>query len=490
MLAVALLAGCGAGGDKPALNPVVAENARPGTDAWQLGRLGFLTSDAKVRQVEGYASATSVNKGEPIAFQVSVNLAQTVTANIYRMGWYGGLGGRLMAHLDPVPATRQRSCAPEKQIGLVDCAWPATFTYTVPDTWTSGVYLVTLTNEQKYQSYLTFVVRDDQRTADLLYQQSVTTYQAYNDYPVGTGKGLYEFNSFGAKVPATTTIRAAKVSFDRPYADGNGSGQFGGNSWNWERYYIGWLEKSGYDVTYSTDLDTHANGARLLAFKGFLSVGHDEYWSDPMRNAVTAARDAGVGLGFFGANTGYWQVRFEPSARGVANRVMVCYKDAARDPVKGGTATALWRDPPLGRPEQTLVGVQYTSHLVNDGVGSIYLVQSSDSWVWQGSGFVDGTEIPGVLGYETDRLMPEYPAPASQSYTTLSRSFVIDVAGTHETSSSAVYQAPSGAWVFASGTNHWSFGLGKPGVTSPGVERATTNVLDRFLSTGSTRRPG
>ena len=138
-------------------------------------------------------------------------------------------------------------------------------------------------------------------------------------------------------MPATRSVRAAKVSFDRPYSDGYGSGQLAGNAWSWERYYIGWLEKSGYDVTYSTNLDTHTNGARLLDFKGFLSVGHDEYWSKAMVNAATTARDYGVNLGFFGSNTAYWQVRFEPSAAGVANRVMICYKGAALDPVKDAT---------------------------------------------------------------------------------------------------------------------------------------------------------
>ena len=190
------------------------------------------------------------------------------------------------------------------------------------------MYLALLTNAQNYQSYITFVVRDDARTADLLYQQSVTTYQAYNNYPAdgATGKSLYDFNSYGATVASTGAKRAAKVSFDRPYADGYGSGQFGGNSWNWERYYIGWLEQNGYDVAYSTNLDTHSSGARLLNFKGFLSVGHDEYWSKAMLDNVTAARNAGVNLGFFGSNTAYWQVRFEQSAGGVANRVMVCIR--------------------------------------------------------------------------------------------------------------------------------------------------------------------
>lgn len=483
-LMLALFTACTGGGQGKTSNPIVTENQLAGTDAWQLGRPGFSIGTDEEGQVKGYASLTSVNKGGDIAFPVSVNPSQQVSADIYRMGWYGGLGGRLMAQLGSVTGTHQRRCAPDRKTGIVDCAWSPTFTYTVPDDWTSGIYLVVLTNAAKYQGYITFVVRDDGRKADLLYQQSVTTYQAYNNYPLGTGKGLYEFNSFGAEVPATGTVRAAMVSFDRPYTDGYGSGQFAGNSWNWERYYTGWLEHSGYDVTYSTDLDTHRDGARLRDAKAFLSVGHDEYWSKPMVDAAYAARDAGVNLGFFGSNTAYWQVRFEPSAAGVADRVMVCYKDAAKDPVQGPTTTVLWRDPPVNRPEQALVGVQYTTHLKDNGDGSAYIVQNSKNWVWKGTGFVEETRISGIVGYETDRVMPEFPHPDNQSYVTLSRSPVTDVGGGPEMASSAVYQAKSGAWVFASGTNHWSFGLGMPGVTNAGIQRATANVLDRFVSGG------
>src|SRR5207249_5731797 len=110
------------------------------------------------------------------------------------------------------------------------------------------------------------------------------------------------------------------------------------------------------------DVDTHSNGSRLLRYRGFLEVGHDEYWTRQMYDAVVAARDAGVNLAFFSANPIYWQVRLEPSSRGMPNRVMDCYKDAAVDPVSDPSLkTIKWRDPSVNRPEQTLVGVQYTS---------------------------------------------------------------------------------------------------------------------------------
>jgi hypothetical protein len=122
------------------------------------------------------------------------------------------------------------------------------------------------------------------------------------------------------------------------------------------------MEKSGYDVSYQTDLDTHTDGSRLLNYRGFLSVGHDEYWSKPMRDAVVAARDAGVNLGFFGANAIYTQVRFEPSSTGVPNRVQVVYRSATIDPEPDpALKTVNWRDPILNHPDQDVVGVQFTS---------------------------------------------------------------------------------------------------------------------------------
>src|SRR5205085_5613203 len=179
-------------------------------------------------------------------------------------------------------------------------------------------------------------LRDDGRKSDILFQQAVATYQAYNNYPDGTGKSLYDSGSNG---PLTTlgTQRAVKVSFDRPYTytDHTGAGEF----LRWELYFVRWLERSGYDVSYSTDLDTHASGSRLLNYKGFLSVGHDEYWSKAMRDAAEAARDAGHNLAFFGGNDVFWQIRLESSAGGVPNRVITCYKNAAIDPIQGATTT-------------------------------------------------------------------------------------------------------------------------------------------------------
>jgi hypothetical protein len=454
-------------------NSVVTENQQPGSSAWQLSK----TADDINGQIKGYASATSVLQGSSINIYVSVNPAQSFTIDVYRIGWYGGLGGRQRLHAGPITGATQPACPADATTGMIACSWAASYTVAVASDWTSGVYLAELTNAAGYQNYVDFVVRDG-RPAAFLYQQGVNTYEAYNNYPNDglTGKSLYDYNSNGANT-VVGSKRAAKVSFDRPYSN-DGSGLF----LNWDIQTIRWLERSGYDITYSTDVDTHVNGAELLNHKAFISAGHNEYWSMEMYNAVQSARDAGINLAFFGANAIYRQIRYEASAAGVANRVVVGYKDASVDPVQGPTTTIAWRD--VGRPEQTLIGIQFTSD-VNWGNNVGYVVTNSPQWAYAGTGFHNGDVVPGLVGYEMDRFMPDYPAPNAITQTLLSQSPFTDSTGLSDYSNSSIYQAPSGAWVFATGTMSWGWGLDNyntGGQTAdPRIQQTTATVLNAFL---------
>ena len=470
-------------------NPIVAENAHAGTRAWQWQNDPDAAAAATDTggQIKAYASATSVNVGGELTLHVSVSPAQGYRVKVYRLGWYGGLGGRLMTTLDGLSGTPQPPCVPEAGSGLIECDWAAGPTLHVPTTWTSGVYLAVLVNDARYATYSTFVVRDDERRSDLLFQQSVTTYQAYNNYPADgvTGKSLYDSNSLGATTVAGTR-RAVAVSFDRPYSGLAGAGQL----FDWEIRGLRWLERSGYDVSYSTDVDTHEHPERLLEHRAFLSVGHDEYWSGAMFDGAERARDAGVSLAFLGGNDVYWQVRFAPSSAGVPDRVMVCYKDAAVDPVTGASTTVRFRDPPVRRPEQTLLGVMFTG-VQQGGFGGVYsplVVAAADSWAWAGTGAVDGDGIPGIVGYEADRRFPTVAGPVTRGPQVLlsSSTFPTGGAGT-DVSNSSVYQAPSGAWVFAAGTIAWVRGLDDwNGRTDadPRVQGLTANVLGRMIAAG------
>jgi hypothetical protein len=203
-----------------------------------------------------------------------------------------------------------------------------------------------------------------------------------------------------------------------------------------------------------------------------------------MFNAAQNARDAGVGLAFFGADSVHWQARLEASAAGVANRVLVCYRYSALDPVQGPTTTLQWRDPLLNRPEQILKGVMYTSE-VAWGSNVPYVVTNSSQWAYLGTGMKDGDSVAGIVGYEMDRFMPNYTAPTAISQTLLSNSPFTDTTGAADYSNSSLYQAPSKAWVFASGTMSWSWALDNTwttALTDPRIQQITATILNAFLS--------
>jgi hypothetical protein len=461
------------------LSPVAIENQQPGSGNWAMW-VGGMPADDVNKQIKGYASATSVNKGDSITFYVSAAPVQTYTIDVYRMGYYQGLGGRLLLRSVPLQGVQQPLCPADLNTGLIECNWSASYTLAVPTDWTSGIFLAKLTSAAGFQNWITFVVRDDARTAGLLYAQPVNTYQAYNNYPNdnATGKSLYPFNSFGAPT-LSGTARAVKVSWNRPYAD-RGAGQF----FNWESYFVRWIERSGYDVKYVTSVDTHQRSDRLLGSKGFLSIAHDEYYSKEMYDGLETARAGRVHLAFFGANGVYWQVRFEPSPlTGVADRVMVGYKDRATDPVQGPTTTVQFRDPFINRPEQTLMGVQFNGQIAFDAPKAPFVVKNSLSWVYTGTGVRDGDQIPGIVGYEMDGSTASAPLPNAigATYEILSESPYTDSGGAPLVSNATIYQAPSGAWVFGAGTTGWAYGLDLDGTVDPRIQRLTSNILDRFV---------
>ena len=188
-------------------NIITDENARPGTDRWQL-------RSSPSADVAAYASATSVAPGETIRFFVSI-ADPKFQIEIFRMGWYGGLGGRRMTDVVERAGGTQPMPTPDTD-GMIHCQWSESYALAIPSGWVSGVYLAKITGKpSEKQNYVIFVVRDE-RAADLLFQCSVTTYQAYNNWG---GKSLYAFNSTGTP--------ARKVSFDRPYSFSSGPGAAG-----------------------------------------------------------------------------------------------------------------------------------------------------------------------------------------------------------------------------------------------------------------------
>jgi hypothetical protein len=484
-------------------NPVRAENRRPGTADWLLAR------PASAREIEGYASACSVNTGESI--QLFVNTAASeFTLEVFRLGWYAGLGARRAFGPLTLPGRQQAMPVMDPASGLIDCDWVASCTLQTRGAdddagWPSGVYLVRLTAAGSgAQSYIVFVVRDDQRAAELLVQLPFTTYQAYNGWG---GKSLYHWGSSDGE-------RASAVSFNRPYAanaqnpaaaGGMGAGElltnvqphperYGPPNAGWDINMLRWLEREGFDASYGTNLDTHAAPPSVQRHNAWLSIGHDEYWSSQMRRHVEAARDAGLNLGFFSANTAYWQVRLQASpATGAADRVMVCHKKAKRDRDADGDAarvTDKFRSAAVGRPEEQLIGVMYTA----DPVQGDIVVRDAGHWAFAGTGLKPGERLSGLLGYEVDcvqgGLVPGLSLLAESPWTAM------DDPTRQGVAHMSVYTAPSGATVFAAGTIQWAWGLDDFNVPAlrtsrlnPAAQQITRNVLARLRRRSSSRDP-
>jgi hypothetical protein len=246
-----------------------------------------------------------------------------------------------------------------------------------------------------------------------------------------------------------------------------------------------WLESQGLPVAYSTDLDLHRGTSTLEARRMFLSVGHDEYYSTAMRRALEKALSNGVSLAFFGANDMYRHIRFESSALG-ADRVQVNYKNAD-DPIfrtERSEVTTQWREWPLREPEQALLGAQYECNPVRIA----WVPTMEPAWLFRETGFRSGDDVPNMVGYEYDRVMPGYPRP--DGVIRVARS-PLRCSGRASEANSTFYVAPSGAAVFDAGTLWMTCALGPGGCNHPRdprmkpdarVQRMARNLIDAMLS--------
>jgi len=351
-------------------------------------------------QIEGYASLTSVNVGGQISFMVNVSAAAQYTMQIYRMGYYGGTGGRLMQDLGTLTGSPQPACPRVTTItnfGLTECNWTAAYTLTVPTTWTSGNYLVKLIrSDDKLESYMTFVVRNDAGAADLVLSMDVSTWQAYNMWG-GSGNGNVGYDLYGEFNDTTyntiSSQRAHAVSFNRPYLDQSET-DGAGNFFLWDYPMIRWLESQGYNVTYATDVDLETNPGLLSGRKALLNTGHDEYYSDNMRTNLQGYINGGAHMGFFSANNVYNRIRWSNDGSGQPYRTVICYKDATLDPQS--PPTIQWRSLSPPQPENAILGVMQngTSNdrpfevynagswvLCGEGLGELHLGEPGDEWI-------------------------------------------------------------------------------------------------------------
>ena len=474
--------------DAPIVSPVACENTKPGNPESEWG-----ISGAGSNTIQGFATEMSVNVGETEGFKVDTP-ASSYRLDIYRMGYYGGLGARKVATVDPTVINNQPNCLTNSSTGLVDCGnWTRNAAWTVPPDAVSGVYFAKLvrTDGTAGSSHVFFVVRNDSSGSKLLFQTSDTTWQAYNTYG---GNSLYVGSPAG---------RAYKVSYNRPFTTrGTGPEDF---VFNAEYPMVRWLESNGYDVSYSSGADTDRRGAELLEHKTFLSVGHDEYWSGQQRANVEAARAAGVNLAFFSGNEIFWKTRWENSidASGTPYRTLVSYKETHAnqviDPQDPPTWTGTWRDPRFsppadgGRPENALSGTIFTANCCDMDM----VVGSADGKMrfWRNTRVANlaanATTTVGtnIVGYEWDEDADNGSRPPGLirlSQTTGGAQVLQDYGSTYAggtaTHSMTLYRAASGALVFGAGSVQWAWALDSnhdrgSGAADAAAQQATVNLF-------------
>ena len=468
---VGLLLGCGpnllnfansgtshdAGSTSLSVNPVLQENSLPGDPGWRSG------ASADPLDLGLYVSTESAGAGEPVQIYVSSSKSGTGVAEVFRIGHYGGAGARRVWSSDSLTLTPQPPCPPLSGTALVECDWTPTVTFTVGQSWLSGVYAVRVRRSDGTRAFTPFVVRDGRR-AELLLETTFATDQAYNGWG---GESLYKDNA--GIMPRG---RATMVSFNRPYYDADGLGRFAGRALD----FVQFVERTGYDVTYATNLDFLRNGHLLDNVGALVIAGHDEYWPAEERAAVDAAIARGTSLAYFGADGGYWRIRVGPDAHGRPLRTIICFKGIDGDPQPGSTVR--YRDPPNAQPENALFGIMYGSYLT---VRFPLWVSDAESWLFEGTGVSAGDRFLDLVGTEYDDrhrngLTPPGLEVAGQSP-------VVTAEAVPDVSEFASRDLPDGGIVFSAGSIDWAAGLSSdPAVYDARVERIARNVLERALS--------
>jgi hypothetical protein len=507
--------------------------------------------------VTGYCWPQSVEPGGRVGLHLSSSGGRRVSIEVARIGIERTVviaDATVEADEHPTPT----------DASATGCNWPAALTIEVDPNWQSGYYEVVLEIDvggKRRRDHAFFVVRPEvgAPNAPILLVLSTNTWHAYNDFggwnlytgattvslqrPMSRGY-LDKPPGAGRRVTTThppdpqmaTHVGYLRLNHLSPYA--------GSAGWpDWELPFVQWAEREGYafDVATNADLDDNpgllVNGESSQPGAGYrlmLSVGHDEYWSGPMRDAVETFIARGGNVAFFSGNTSFWQVRLEdPTPEGPA-RTMVGFKGRFKDDPCYETdrtleVTSMWSDYMLGRPENQMTGVSFArggyhriGKRVTNGSGA-YTIHRPDHWLFADTGIGYGDLLGAastIVGYECDGCDLAYrdglPHPTGTDGTPPGFEILGTAPAAHFTRDTATrppkpgepseiefiasrlfnsrepeaieriaaghavlgtYTAESGGTVVTSGCTDWAHGLtGR----DPQVEQITRNVLDRL----------
>lgn len=469
------------GGPQPS---VEAENRNRGTRSWRLPGPARYPGGLAYGAVTGYVAASTITPGRLQRIYVSAPGSRSVWIHIFRIGWYGGAGGREVLRSARLPVTRQPPCRHSFRTGLTACDWHPTLSFRIPAALPTGIYIAKLSTNAGQRDCL-FVVRSI-RPQPLLAQLPTSTYEAYNAWG---GDSLYPGGT--NRVGITGTTQGVEVSYDRPYDSGTGAGQFFAR----DVAMVWFLERHRYPVSYTTSESVDAHPDQLVGSRAVLDFGHSEYWSERQASAFARARDHGTSLLFLSSDTMAWRIRYAHR-----DQTIVAYKEHA--------ARAPDRSQPAGRfPDggASLTGSVYTGcitpRLIAAGPPTYRYYAWAPApglrpaWLFAHTGITATTQIAGIVGYELDMrtgasprgtqtvgqgaaacMGPERGEPAPGPGENLAQS--------------TLYTTRRGALVFNSGTLGWELGLepvrsaspNAPSAPDPRLVRMTRNLLARVLS--------
>lgn len=421
--------------------------------------------------LDAYAWPPSVAPGDTVRIYVSCS-EPTYDLEIYRDG-----------------ATRQtvltQSALPGGVQSVPDsayakgCDWNPSVVVPIPANWKSGVYVAELDVPDTLENAV-FVVREANpgSGAPILFQTSLATWAAYNAWG---GKSLNDYSS-------SNGMRSYFASLKRPFIDYQGRGEWP----RWELQLASFLERSGFDVAYCTDLDTHFMPQLENHYDVFVICGQDEYWSYEMRNNIEGRIARGQNVAIFGAATGWWQMRLDQPD------VITCYKDKTLDPLWGAEdyrVTVNWYDDPVYRPENYMTGVSFRNGGYHNfggwypdtlGYGA-YTVTDDGHWAFSGTGLSNGETFGGedtVVGYETDgalfQMTGGFPVTTGLDGSPLNYTILATAPASNGYATMGVFSGPG--MVFNAATTDWADGLAEDPSADPVVSQITLNVMQVLLA--------
>lgn len=434
--------------------------------------------------VEGYFNELSYLPGEKVELHLSASV-ENISIAIERVGVKNelvyekdGIAGKVF----PVPDRASSD----------GCNWPVAFEYAIPKNWKSGYYQATLSGrklgeEKPATAVLFFVVRSANPGAGstILLQISTNTYNAYTNWG---GHSLYSYHDRDG-------LQGHRVSFNRPLRS-----QFG----NWEIHFVRWAEANGYKLDYAVNSDLEFHPEILKHYNLVLSVGHDEYWSSPMRDNLEAYIADGGNVAFFSGNTCCWQVRSEENGRALTSWKQAHIFDPLYRTGDQRLLATLWGHHLVARPENGMTGVGFLwggYHLSHgqfmEGTGA-YQVHRPEHWVFAKTEIEKGDEFGGkdtIVGYECDGCemtwegglpFPTHRDGTPKTFTILGTCparwapgdcYWYDKFPKDRVGASVLGVYTQGGTVFTCGSTDWAHGLRG---NDPAVVQITKNILGRL----------